>query len=42
MPARGVEFDVLGNGEGYGIHLRTEDLTRPRQSYRQSFRADPQ
>ena len=38
----GVEFDVFGNGEEYGIHLRTEDLTRPWQSYRQSFRADPQ
>ena len=41
-PWQGVEFDVLGNGEEYGIHLRTEDLTRPWQSYRQSFRADPQ
>jgi hypothetical protein len=39
---RGIELDVFGNGEEYGIHLRTEDLTRPWQSYRQSFRADPQ
>jgi hypothetical protein len=38
---RGVELDVLGNDEEYNIHLRTEDLTRPWQSYRQSFRADP-
>lgn len=39
---QGIELDVFGNGEEYGIHLRTEDLTRPWQSYRQSFRADPQ
>jgi hypothetical protein len=39
---QGVELDVFGNDEEYGIHLRTEDLTRPWQSYRQSFRADPQ
>jgi hypothetical protein len=39
---RGIELDVFGNGEDYGLHLRTEDLTRPWQSYRQSFRADPQ
>ena len=34
---RGIELDVFGNGEEYGIHLRTPDLTRPWQSYRQSF-----
>ena len=28
-PWQGVELDVFGNGEEYGIHLRTEDLTRP-------------
>jgi hypothetical protein len=39
---QGIELDVFGNGEEYGIHLRTEDLIRPWQSYRQSFRADPQ
>lgn len=39
---QGIELDVFGNGEAYGIHLRAEDLTRPWQSYRQSFRADPQ
>jgi len=38
----GIELDVFGNGEEYGVHLRTSDLTRPWQSYRQSFRADPQ
>ena len=41
-PWQGLELDVFGNGEKYSIHLRTEDLTRPWQSYRQSFRADPQ
>jgi hypothetical protein len=38
---RGIELDVFGSGEDYGVHLRTEDLTRPWQSYRQSFRAEP-
>jgi hypothetical protein len=38
----GIELDAFGNGEEYGVHLRTSDLTRPWQSYRQSFRADPQ
>jgi hypothetical protein len=38
----GVELDVFGNGEEYNIHLRTEDLTQPWQSYRQNFRAGPQ
>ncbi len=33
----GLEIDVLGNGESYGAHLRTEAMTRPQQSYRQSF-----
>ncbi|MDH5536074.1 MAG: CIA30 family protein [Betaproteobacteria bacterium] len=35
----GIELDVLGNGETYGLHLRTEDVARPWQSYRQRFRA---
>ena len=34
---RGIELDVSGNGEEYGAHLRTANLTRPWQSYRQSF-----
>lgn len=38
---RGMELDVFGNGEDYGVHLRTQDLDRPWQSYRQSFRAEP-
>ncbi|MEO0618249.1 MAG: CIA30 family protein [Pseudomonadota bacterium] len=33
----GIALDVLGNGETYNIHLRTHDLTRPWQSYRQTF-----
>ena len=37
----GLELDVLGNHESYGAHLRTMDLTRPQQSYRQSFIATP-
>ena len=37
---RGIELDVLGNGEEYGIHLRTDALIRPWQSYRQIFTAD--
>jgi hypothetical protein len=35
----GIEIAVAGNGETYGLHLRTSDLTRPWQSYRQSFEA---
>jgi hypothetical protein len=37
----GIEVDVYGNGEEYAINLRTTDLTRPWQSYRQAFRAAP-
>lgn len=33
----GVELDVLGNGEQYNLHLRTDDIVHPWQSYRQSF-----
>nr|WP_281806617.1 CIA30 family protein [Methylocystis echinoides] len=35
----GVEVDVFGNGEEYAVNLRTTDLIRPWQSYRQTFRA---
>ena len=31
----GIAIDVLGNGEEYGLHLRTPELVRPWQSYRQ-------
>ena len=37
----GLEMDLFGNRESYGAHLRTTDLTRPQQSYRQSFVATP-
>ena len=37
----GLEVDVLGNHESYGAHLRTTDITRPQQSYRQSFVTTP-
>ena len=39
---RGIEIDVFGNGETYGLHLRTDDVSRPWQSYRQSFTAGAQ
>lgn len=34
----GLEIEAHGNEEDYGIHLCTDDLTRPWQSYRQGFR----
>lgn len=37
----GIEIDVLGNDESYSLHLRTADLVRPWQSYRQRFLARP-
>jgi hypothetical protein len=33
----GIELDVFGNGQEYGVHLRTDALARPWQSYRQAF-----
>ena len=33
----GISFQALGNGQTYNVHLRTTDITRPWQSYRQSF-----
>jgi adhesin HecA-like repeat protein len=38
----GLEFDVRGNGEDYNIHLRTDDVSRPWQSYRMTFAARSQ
>ncbi len=38
-PGAGSQLDVFGNGEEYGVHLRTDALTRPWQSYRQIFTA---
>ena len=40
-PWRGIEIDVYGAGEVYALNLRTTDLTRPWESYRQTFRAVP-
>ncbi len=37
----GITVHVLGNGEDYGLHLRTSNLSRPWQSYRISFVAEP-
>jgi hypothetical protein len=36
----GLEIEVWGNSEQYGVHLRTAELSRPWQSYRQSFVAE--
>jgi len=38
----GIEIDVIGNDESYNLHLRTADVVRPWQSYRQSFVAAPE
>ena len=38
----GIEIDVIGNGERYNLHLRTADVVRPWQSYRQGFVAAPE
>ena len=38
----GIEVDVLGNGETYELRLRTDELTRPWQSYRRPFVAPPE
>ncbi len=35
----GVELDVYGNDESYNVHLRTEGMRYPWQSYRASFLA---
>jgi hypothetical protein len=37
----GIAVDVWGNGEEYGLHLRSANLSRPWQSYRMSFAAMP-
>lgn len=39
---RGLCLEVCGNGETYGVHLRTPDCTRPWQSYRATFVAEEQ
>ena len=37
----GIRLDVLGNDQTYNLHLRTADIKRPWESYRQSFDAPP-
>jgi hypothetical protein len=37
----GVLLRARGNGETYGVHLRTSDCVRPWQSYRANFVAVP-
>ena len=39
---RGLELTARGNGHAYNVHLRTADLARPWQSYRQGFEAGPE
>lgn len=36
---RGIALDVLGNGEVYDLRLRTDQITRPWQSFRADFLA---
>jgi hypothetical protein len=36
----GIELDVIGNDEAYAVHIRTDAVVRPWQSYRQGFRAE--
>jgi hypothetical protein len=36
---QGISFDILGNGEDYNLHLRTDGLWFPWQSYRATFNA---
>jgi len=35
----GIKLDVFGNSQVYNLHLRTSDIYRPWESYRQSFEA---
>ena len=37
----GIELEVYGNHEAYNLHLRTDDLWLPWQSYRATFEAAP-
>ena len=38
----GIAIDVYGNNEAYNLHLRTDDLWLPWQSYRTTFTAAPE
>ncbi len=37
----GIRVIVRGNGESYGLHLKTSDIGLPWQSYRSTFEAGP-
>lgn len=37
----GLEVDATGNGEAYGLHLRTDAVRHPWQSWRAGFVAGP-
>lgn len=39
---QGLEIDVCGAPKTYSLHLRTTDLERPWQSYRQGFPSQPE
>lgn len=39
---QGIQLIVAGNAEAYNLHLRTSDLWLPWQSYRASFKAEPE
>jgi hypothetical protein len=39
---QGMRLLVLGNGERYNVHLKTEDIRYPWQSYRSGFETGPQ
>lgn len=39
---QGIELDVCGPAEEYAVHLRTTELSRPWQSYRQPFKVKPE
>jgi hypothetical protein len=38
---RGLSLEICGNGEQYGLHIRTTDCVRSWQSYRAAFVAEP-
>ena len=42
LSCAGVLLVARGNGESYGVHLRTPDCLRPWQSYRAGFVAAPE
>ncbi len=38
----GIEVSIYGNSQDYSLHLRTDQLSRPWQSYRSVFTARPE